>query len=97
MRLITKKIVGAFINRQVKNLGSTKSTGTELFLHGNKIAEWRENNLWITAAGWMTSTTKERLNGLPGVSICQKDGLWFLNGKLWDGEWRTIYCLYNFL
>ena len=31
-------------------------------------------------------TTKERLNGLPNVSIYQRNFQWFLNGKAWDGS-----------
>lgn len=47
-------------------------------------------NLWITAAGWRTNTTKERLNGLNGVNIYQKDFQWYLNGEAWNGEARYI-------
>jgi hypothetical protein len=61
-------------------------------LHGNTIARRRigSNAIQITNAGWMSNTTKERLNGIPGVSICQKKGQWFLNGNVWDGEWITV-------
>lgn len=63
-----------------------------LLLHGNLIATKKvnvatqENTLFITNAGWNTPTTKERLNGLDGVGICQKKGQWYLNGKIWNGE-----------
>ena len=61
-----------------------------LFLFGNCIAHYRikdgaENGLTISTCGWRTKTTKERLNALPGVSIFQKAGVWYLNGKEWDG------------
>lgn len=61
-------------------------------LHGNEIAamDSRNHSLYITNAGWATNTTKERLNGLPNVSIKQKSGKWFLNGKEWSGEWIKI-------
>ena len=39
----------------------------------------------LIAAG-QTNVTKERLNGIPGVSISQKNFQWFLNGVLWDGS-----------
>ena len=45
-----------------------------------------ERTLSITNAGWESNTTKERLNGLDGVSIQQKAGIWYLNGKEWEGE-----------
>jgi hypothetical protein len=35
-------------------------------------------------------TTKERLNGLTGISIQQVRGNWFLNGRAWDGEWINV-------
>jgi hypothetical protein len=90
MRKITDKIVGAFNNREKKSSGNTVSTGDALFLHGNKIAEWRGTELWITNAGWFSNTTKERVNDIFGVSICQKDYTWFLNGQSWDGEWTKV-------
>lgn len=49
-----------------------------------------DNSLVITNAGWKSNTTKERLNGLPNVSIQQKKGEWFLNGTAWNGEWIKV-------
>lgn len=56
--------------------------------HGNTIAykDRITNKVSITNCGWFTNTTKERLNGLDGVSIYQKNFNWYLNGKLWDGK-----------
>ena len=45
-----------------------------------------QRTLSITNCGWATNTTKERLNGLKNVNIQQTKGIWFLNGKEWDGE-----------
>ncbi len=77
-----------------------------LLLHGNQIAKkpidvpFDGNSiarkladipeLEVCNGGWSSNTTKERLNGLPGVSIHQKDFVWYLNGKEWDGEWIAI-------
>ena len=62
---------------------------TILSLFGNPIA-YRYNDpertLSITNAGWKSNTTKERLNGLPNVTISQSKGKWFLNGAEWDGK-----------
>ena len=62
---------------------------TILKLHGNIIA-YRYNDtkqtLSITNAGWFSNTTKERLNALPNVHITQKNWVWYLNGKEWNGE-----------
>lgn len=64
----------------------------KMYLHGNLIAkrEIGSNSIQITNAGWFSTTTKERLNGLPGVSVCQKKGVWFLNGNEWNGEWISV-------
>lgn len=76
-------------------MSNTHTDGTALFLHGNKIAEWRGGELWITNAGWSSNTTKERLNGLPGVRIFQKAGQWFLNEAKWDGSWVKVAASYT--
>lgn len=90
MRQITNRICGSFHFRRADQLGNTSTDGKSLFLHSNKIADWREDGLWITNAGWSSATTKERLNGLRGVEVKQKAGIWYLNGKEWDGEWVRV-------
>jgi hypothetical protein len=91
MRKITKNAANAFIagrtfkesNTTVKIEGKTVT----LLLHDHVIAERvGVKGLYISACGWLTSVTKERLNGLPGVSIQQKSWKWYLNGKEWDGS-----------
>lgn len=62
---------------------------TILKLHNNAIAYLYndpQKTLSITNCGWLSKTTKERLNALPNVSIQQKKGIWFLNGLQWDGN-----------
>jgi hypothetical protein len=93
MRKITAQAVDAFMdarpfkkdNMQVEVLLNC----TILRLHGNAIA-YRYNDpdrtLTITNCGWFSNTTKERLNGIPGVSINQKKGQWYLNGEVWNGN-----------
>jgi len=90
MRKITKLAIDAFLNDRPFNGDNTQvivhDNGTELILHSNCIANKQNGKLQITAAGWKTNTTKERLNALPGVNIQQINFEWFLNGKLWDGK-----------
>ena len=90
MRKITEDAIRAFMNGQKFKRGNTEVVlyGMQrvLFLHGNFIASLDASGLFITAAGWATPTTKERLNGLPNVHIVQKNFEWFLNGELWDGS-----------
>ena len=90
MRKITRGVTTAFLNRVPKTMGNTHTDGTALYLHGNKIAEYREDELYITSAGWETNTTKERLNALPGVSITQKNWNWYLNSEPWNGQWVKV-------
>jgi len=93
MRKITKQATAAFMDARPYKSSNTivevLPNVTILKLFGNKIA-YRYNDpertLSITNCGWQSVTTKERLNGLPNVSINQVKGQWFLNGKEWDGE-----------
>lgn len=96
MRKITIEAINAFMNNKPFARSSTIVTKINelmvLYLHGNRIATKciNTNKIKITNAGWFTVTTKERLNGLPNVSIRQKKGKWYLNGELWDGSWTEI-------
>lgn len=94
MRKITKQITNNFLNEKSCHIGNSSVSChdgmTWLYLHGNCIAKKKGTELWVTAAGWQTTTTKERLNGLPGVNIYQKNFQWYLNGQKWDGEWTQI-------
>jgi hypothetical protein len=90
MRQITRNSVVALIGGYSFNSGNTQVRDNALYLHGNKIAELRNGELWITTAGWKTNTTKERLNGFPNVTLRQKDYVWYLNGSMWDGRWIKV-------
>ncbi len=62
-----------------------------LFLHWNKIAVWDKfkKELFITNAGWQTTTTKERLNGILArlwKGISQKNFAWYIDGEELDFE-----------
>ena len=97
MRKITKESIDAFLsakkfrksNMDVEVLPNV----TVLKYQGNSIA-YRYNDpkktLSITNCGWFSNTTKERLNGLPNVSIIQKNFIWYLNGKEWNGQLKDV-------
>ena len=71
---------------------------TELRLHGNLIAYKNNTGIYLSTCGWHSVTTKERLNGLSGVHIEQRDYIWYLNGNAWNGERVRIggyLCLYE--
>ena len=93
MRKITQDAIRAFNNNYKFKRGNTEvrifgygTNVTQLMLHGNVIAYKDNSGTSINACGFLTSTTKERLNGLHGVHIYQKDWNWYLNGELWDGS-----------
>lgn len=91
MRQVTREIVQSFLSGRPRTIGNSNTDGRTLFLHGNAIARKEtDGGLSICSGGWQSRTTKERLNGLPGVSISQKDWTWYLNGKEWDGHWTNL-------
>lgn len=97
MRKITQESVNAFINGEKFSksnmqvvIPSEYQKYTILRLHGNNIARRLWQTIEISNAGWFSTTTKERLNGIPWVSIQQKKGTWYLNGVEWNGNWIAI-------
>lgn len=95
MRKITKEAVSAFLERKPfrKSNMSVEEIGGQykLKLHGNTIASIDELGvLSVSNAGWASNTTKERLNGIPGVRVHQRNWTWYLNGVEWDGNWKRI-------
>jgi hypothetical protein len=98
MREITKNAIRAFLlgknfkqsNTEIKY--SKYNDVAVMYLFDNEIAFYSPTTktLQITTAGWNTTTTRERLNGLPNVSVTQRKGKLYLNGKEWDGELITI-------
>ena len=93
MRKITREIVAAFMNREEKRIGNSHTRGEFLYLHDNPIACLNaDGTIEVTTAGWNTPTTRERLNGLPGIRVNVKQGQLYLNGFRWDGNWaRSRY------
>lgn len=66
MRKITSQASEAFWGLKNYNQSNTHVWHREgksfLSLHGNRIAELKDDALYITDCGWATTTTKERLN-----------------------------------
>ena len=95
MRKITKEAVSKFLSKETfrkSNMSVEESYCVyKLKLHGNTIATIDELGvLSVSNAGWASNTTKERLNGIPGVRVHQKNWNWYLNGQEWDGGWKRI-------
>jgi hypothetical protein len=93
MKKITSEAVSAFMDaRPFKKSNmhiEVQPNVTVMRLYGNPIAykyNDPERTLSISACGWLTNTTKERLNALPNVRIHQRNFQWYLNGEQWDGQ-----------
>lgn len=83
-------VENAFMQGVSKKKGNSQTDGKILLLFGNRIAEHREDGVYITNCGWQTATTKAHLNLLPNVRIHQAKKIWYLNGEEWDGEWTKV-------
>lgn len=90
MRKITKEIVAAFMNYGRKTVGNSHTFAGQLYLHGNLIAKRINGKILISTAGWNTPTTRERLNGIPGVRVYVRDHQLYLNDRPWDGSWTEV-------
>jgi hypothetical protein len=94
MRKVTEIAVTNWLMRKKFRRDNTHTDGTTLYLHGHPIAKIDDNDgmVYVRSAGWETKTTKERLNGIAGVHIHQKNYQWFLNGQPWinSQDWTPI-------
>jgi hypothetical protein len=86
MRKVTQQIANAFAQGNKMTVGNTMTDGNAVFLHGNKIAERTNDGIIMTLAGWNTTTTRERLNGIAQVlgldaSFTQRKFEPYFNGK----------------
>lgn len=100
MRKITEQAIDAFFqckpfkksNTEVIILYKGIWVKSDLYLHGNHIARYihAKKKCTITTAGWNTRTTRERLNGIPQVSLYTSKGKLYLNDNEWDGKWTDV-------
>ena len=87
MRKITEQACYALENSKNFKLSNTQVTYepdrevARMFLWGNEIArKFDDGSLYINLCGYNTVTTRERLNGLCGVSLTTRKGQPILNG-----------------
>ena len=78
--------------RKTWSLSNTATRDGVLYLHGNQIARLDESGvLWVTLAGWNTTTTRARLNALDGVNIRVRGGVAYLNGvEISESGWYKV-------
>lgn len=94
MRKITREAVEALLDGRTYNNSNTTVTVegpfATMLLHGNAIAvhNTKTCRTAICTKGYATTTTKERLNGLPGVQVFTHKHVLHLNGEPWEEHHR---------
>ena len=94
MRNITERIVNAWQRGEPLQTGNSMTDGKSIFLHANEIVRRDDDGrLFVRTAGWNTVTTRERLNAIPGVSVCVMQKQIYLNGHPWEDheDWTEIF------
>ena len=80
MRKVTEQACEAFEAGRKFFQNNTMVTGDAMFLFGNRIAFRENGRLYVSMCGYNTNTTRERLNGLTGVSVRCKNFTPYING-----------------
>ena len=89
MRKVTQQIKQAFEQGKSKKVGNTKTDGQTVWLYGKAIVKRDPDGLvrW-SLAGWNTSTTRERVNGIANAGVHQVSFEPVLNGQVIDSfDW----------
>jgi hypothetical protein len=97
-RKITEQAVTALLRGERFNSSNTTvdvaGDVATMSLHGNPIAvvNIRTRVMLVSTGEWETTTTKERLNGLPFVQVHTAKHVLHLNGKPWDhsDKWTVV-------
>jgi hypothetical protein len=109
MNKLEQKMVEAITERKPFRMSNTEFMQTRdkknwvLVLHGNTIALFgnKKGNCKpkkISFRGWLTYTTKSRLNALDGINIRIRKGIPYLNGEKMiphngDEDWEDFYAV----
>lgn len=98
MRKITEKACQAFENgRNFKDSNTVvkvENNVISMYLWGNEIAKRENGKLYINLCGYNTNTTRERLNGLSGVRVTQRNFTPYLNGIEISSEgWHEVVAV----
>lgn len=89
MRQVTAQIKEAFEQGKARKIGNTRTDGKTVWLHGNAIVKRDPDGLvrW-SLAGWNTSTTRERVNGIVNAGVHQVKFEPVLNNEIIDSyDW----------
>ena len=103
MRKVTKESVKAFLQHRngkfggISNYNGRQNTEVKddtLYLFGNAIMKWENNQIFFRMAGWTSPTTTERLSGL-GLPISIRKGTASIRGE--EIDTYTWYPLEKFV
>jgi hypothetical protein len=94
MRVIESKMLNAIKSRKSMRCDNTEVVTfgdvSEVYLHGNKVAEISPNYVYVQDCGWQTVTTKSRINAILRSynlgNVSAKKFQWFVNGAKWHGS-----------
>lgn len=75
MRQITRTIKAAFDNQTSRKVSNTTTDGQQVLLHGNKIIQRQNGEVFFSLVGWATPTTKERLKIIDGLMVFTRKGV----------------------
>lgn len=95
-RIISEEAATALMKHKTFNKSNTQvrvndDGDYELYLFDNLIAKHtHDKRLFITSAGWNSSTTRERLNAIPNIWVTSSKNQMLLNNGKWDGKWTEI-------
>lgn len=94
MHKITKDAWAAFMQGSEFRRSNTQvfidKGRREMYLYDTAIAIYERGKLTLNTGGYNTVTTRERLNGAPGVNVYVRRGTLYLNGTPWNGKRRAI-------
>lgn len=94
MRKITEEAHRAFMRREPFKESNTEvrivNGLPQMYLFNNKIAEMNsDGEICISTCGWMSRTTRERLDAFIDIRI--NKGNFIVNEKFkWDGSWLNV-------
>ena len=108
MNTVTEKSVRAFLQNKNGKFGgicnneyvsaygkqNTEVKDDTLYLFGNAIAKWENDQIFFRMAGWTSPTTTERLSGL-GLPISIRKGVPSIRGQ--EIDIYTWYPLNKFV
>jgi hypothetical protein len=89
MRKVTQQIKQAFEQGKSLKINNTETDGKTVWLHGNAIVKRDPDGLvrW-SLAGWNSSTTRERVNGIANAGVRQVAFEPVLNGQqIHSSDW----------